>query len=70
MPTASAPANPATPSHITQSDIGGKSAGLNTRSVPMRLSKYSLNASTPITASATPASPDQNIAPSRSPVIR
>ncbi len=47
------------PSQNTASDIGGRSAGLKTRSVPMRASKYSLKASTPTTASTTPARPLQ-----------
>ncbi len=69
MPTASAPANAATPSHSTASDIGGSSAGLKTRSVPMRESKYSLNASTPTTASTTPARPLKKSVASNRPTI-
>ena len=69
MPTASAPANAAMPTQSTQPDIGGKSAGLNTRSVPIRESKYSLNDSTPTTASTTPPRPLQKIAASNAPAI-
>ena len=66
-PTANAPAKAAMPSQSTPSDIGGRSAGLNTRSVPIRESKYSLNASTPTTASTTPARPLQNTGASNAP---
>src|SRR5262249_46847849 len=68
-PTANAQANAATPSHSTPSPIGGRSAGLNTRSVPIRESKYSLNASTPTTASTTPARPLQNAGASNAPAM-
>ena len=68
-PTASAPANAATPSHMTASDIGGRSSELKTRSVPIRESKYSLKASTPTTASTTPARPLQKIGASNRPAM-
>jgi hypothetical protein len=69
MPTASAPANPAMPSQSTASVIGGRSSGLKTRSVPMRDSKYSLNASTPTTESTTPNRPPRKTGPSNAPAI-
>ena len=56
------------PIHRTSDDIGGRSAGLNTRSVPIRESKYSLKVSTPITAQTTPERPLQKIGPSSVPV--
>jgi hypothetical protein len=43
---------------------------LNTRSVPIRESKYSLNASTPTTAKITPARPLQNATASKAPPPR
>jgi hypothetical protein len=64
MPTASAAPNATTPHQNTASEICGRSAGLKTRSVPMRASKYSLKASTPTTDSTTPERPVQNAAAS------
>jgi hypothetical protein len=57
------------PSQNTAGGIAGRSAGLKTRSVPSRASKYSLNASTPMTESTTPPRPAQNIGASKRPSI-
>src|SRR5688500_12087876 len=64
-PTDKAAAKAAQPIQNTALAMGGTSAGLKMRSVPMRASKYSLNASTPITESVTPPSPIQNAVASK-----
>ncbi len=69
MPIASAQAKANAPIQKIATATGGSSAGLKTRSVPMRASKYSLNASTPITESVTPKRPLQNTAASKRPAI-
>ena len=68
-PTASAAAKATTPTTNTAMVIGGRSAGLKIRSVPMRASKYSLNASTPTTERPIPASPTQNTNASKRPAM-
>ncbi len=69
MPIASAHAKATVPIQNIATGIGGSSAGLNTRSVPIWASKYSLKHSTPITASTTPKNPLQNAGTSNRPAI-